>query len=271
MLQKDFRNKFKIDNVNLEYALKKWREIRGFFPIRDNKDEPWFLMPNDMIYEMLLYEIEFRTQRGVLQELIFENFNFQLSDEGYRIIVDIIKGFNLKLDFTQMRNLTDFEHYFMRKFLEYDKGFSTTWKDLPMDEPSLKEMEEELNSELKKIKEDTDQALEIFRMLYKITARLKKSEASIQWGEKYLKFRSNDIDMLHNMQLSYFGYQMYQKFLSTAEKILELYESDLITHMNLLKYYIDINQNLKKAKVFIDKALSIIELNRNFFILKHFF
>lgn len=77
--------------------------------------------------------------------------------------------------------------------------------------------------------------------------------------------------MLHNSQLSYFGYQMYQKFLSTAEKILELYESNLITHMNFVKYYIDINQNLKKGKGFIDKALSIIELNRNFFILKHFF
>lgn len=271
MLQKEFRNYFRIDNINLEYFLKKWKEIRKIFFIRETDGEPWFLMEGDMVFETLLMEIKFRTQRAVLQELIFENFNLQLSNEAYYIEVDLIKNFILELDYSQIQNLSELINFFMRKFLEHSKGFSYAWEDIPVDQKSLIQMEKELKSELKKISSDSNQALEIFRVLHKIFLNLGKIEESILWGGKYLNFRPKDIDMLHSLQLIYFNMKKYQEFLKIAEKTLEIYEIDLITNRLLIEYYVDIENEFKKAKLFIGKSLKIIKDDPNLIHLEPFF
>ncbi len=271
LLQKEFRNHFKINNIELEYFLKKWSEIRKIYFMRDKNGEPWFLMEDDMVFEALLMEIRFRTQRAVLQELIFENFHFQLSNEGYYIGVDLIKNFMLELDYNQIQILVEIINFFMRKFLEQDKGFSYAWKDIPIDKQSLIKMEKKLKSELKSISPNSNQALEIFRILNKIYLNLKKQDESILWGEKYLNHRPNDIDMLHSMQLVYFNLKKYQEFLQFTEKTLKIYKDDLITMRLLIEYYVDIDQDLKKAKLFIGGSLKIIKNNPNLIHLEPFF
>ena len=69
----------------------------------DEKNRMWFLSSNSLLYEELMENITIRAKRGTLEELVFENFSFNMSTEVNMIGYNCIKQFNLELDFHQIR------------------------------------------------------------------------------------------------------------------------------------------------------------------------
>ncbi len=257
--QNEFYRKFKIDRIQIQYFAKEWGKIAHVFPIYDEKDRIWFLSSNSYLYGALMDQITIRAKRGSLEELVFENFSFNVATEVNLIGYNCIKLFNLELDFHQKRQYTHFIKGMMNIFLEKRRGFPEPWLRLPDDSESLLELSIDLETELSSKKIEANRKLEIYRLLLEINNRLKNYPEVINWGEKYLEQNPEDDNVLTIMALHYYNLKKYDKFLEMAEKLREKVRHDLVIIPLVLKYFIEIVNDL-------DKALDIVEETEQFIL-----
>lgn len=259
MTQNQFYRKFKLDRIQLQYFAKEWGKIAHLFPIYDEKNNIWFLSSNSLLYEGIMEYIHIRAKRGLLEELVFENFSFNVATEVNNIGYIFIKQYNLELDFHQIRQYSNFIRRMMNVLLEKRRGYPEPWLRLPSDPKELLSLSVDLETELNSCKIDVNRKLEIYRMLMEINNRLKNNPEVIIWGEKYLEFEPEDQSVLTIMALHYHNLENYNKFLEIAEKLKEKVRNDLVIIPLVLDYYIEVNPDL-------DKALGILEDTEQFII-----
>lgn len=264
----DFYRKFKIDPIQIQYFAKEWGKIVHNFSIYDEKGRIWFISSNSLLYEALMEYITVRAKRGLLEELIFENFSFNVTTEVNNIGYDCIKQFNLELDFHQLRQYIRLIKKMMNLFLEKRRGYPEPWLRLPDDSKSLLALSINLETELENNKIDIDRKLEIYRMLIEINNRIKNYQEVINWGEKYLEQEPEDDDVLTIMALHYFNLENYEKFLEMAERLREKVRHDFIIIPLVLKYYIEIHTDLDKALEIVEDAEKFI-LDNNMLLNLH--
>lgn len=257
--QEEFYRKFKLDRIQLQYFANEWGKIAHVFPIYDENNNVWFLSSNSLLYEGIMEHIRIRAKRGILEELVFENFSFNVATEVNNIGYIFIKQFNLELDFHQIRQYSRFISGMMNIILEKRRGYPEPWLRLPGDSKSLLSLSLELETELNNNKVDMQRKLEIYRMLIEINNRLKNYPVVIKWGEKYLEQEPEDDNVLTIMALHYYNLEKYDKFLEIAERLRKKVRNDLVIIPLVLKYFIEIRTDL-------DRALGIVEDTEKFII-----
>lgn len=245
--QKEFFKTYNIDQIEIEYFCREWAKIKYAWPIFDKDDNMWFLSSKSLFYEVLMLGITLRTRRGTLQELIFDNFIFNASEEAVYILTDAIQNLQLNPDFIQNRQILRFIERMMNIFLEGKKGYKTVWLNLPNDRKSLEILSIELETDLNQIDKESPQHLEIIRTLFEINLKLNNHEEAFIWGEKHMELNPRDFNLPIKLESEYFYSKKYDKFLNIANNLINENPFDILSRLNLIKYYVDVDVNLEKA------------------------
>jgi len=258
LTQERFYKKFKIDPIQIQYFSKEWCNFKFTLQIIDKKDRLWFLSSNSYLYEMIMEQIHLRTRRGLLQEIIFNNFIFKPSIETIRILDDCLNGFRLVIDFDQKIKLQDFIRRIINIYLDKRRGYPSPWLNLPNDPESLLKYSVELETELNKNKLDLARKLEILRTLLEINNKLKHYTEVIYWGQKYLELKPDDVDVLIILALHCFNLKKYSEFLEWKRKLKQELRYDMVLNPITIKYYVEIEKNLKIALELIEETEKFI-------------
>lgn len=261
--QDEYCKKYKLDIIELKYFFKQWAKSKIIYSIPDKKGQLWFLDSGTFLYHLMMDEIYYRTRRGTLQEVLFENFIFNASNEASKIVQNVFTGSKLTFDFGQIMWFQNFVRRMIEIFLEKRKKYKKLWINLPRDPDSLVEMAINLEMELNEIKEDSPRYTEILKALHYISAHLKNDKEAILWGERYIEKNPEDLSMLTLMAQYYFQQKQYSEFLTVADKLNEILVFDFITNLKVLEYYIDVKPDLDKALGIIEDAERMIANNYN--------
>ena len=170
--QNEFCKRYKLEQTELEYFCLQWGKIKKTWPIYDKDGKIWFLSSTSILYELLMQQIYLRSRRGSLQELVFENFNFNINNESTFILQEAIQSIKLVFDDAQKRQLLTFITKMMSYFLAKRKGYKEIWLDLPTDPQELINLSVELEEKLQDIENDSPRTLEIYRSLRDINTKL---------------------------------------------------------------------------------------------------
>ena len=254
----DYCRKFNIEQTELDYFCLEWSKNKRLWPIYDEDNEMWFLSSKSLLYEMLMQQIYLRTRRGTLQELVFENFNFIPNQETIYILHESRIEMKLELDKAQLRQLTTFISKMISIFLTKKKGYKEIRFNLPLDLNSLHNLAIELETEVNQIKASSPRKLEILKTLRDINAKLNDYKEAAYWTEKYIEINPDDMDMETLLLADYLYLEDYDKFLKVANRMRKKNEYDLLSRVNLVRYYTDINQDLEKAMDLIEEADAIV-------------
>lgn len=254
----EYCRKFKLEQTEIEYFCIKWSKNRNFWPIYDKDNNMWFLNSKSMLYEILMQQIYMRTRRGTLQELVFDNFTFNPSQETLYMVQEARSELKLKLDKAQLHQLTSFINKMISIFLIKKKGYKEIRLRLPGDHKSLNKIAIELETEVNQINDDSPRKLELFKALRDINAKLNNYKETAFWTEKYLELKPNDMNMETLLIADYLYLEDYDKFLEVAYRMSEQNQYDLMSRVNLIRYYVEINQDLNKAMDLIEEADRIV-------------
>lgn len=247
LAQNEFCKKYNLEQTEIEYFCLQWSKIKKLWPIYDKQNRIWFLSSTSLFYEMLMEHIYLRTRRGSLQELVFENFFFNSSNEAVFIFQGVIQDVKLKIDNLQRRQLLQFVRTMISYFLSKRKGYKELWHDFPSDPQELLKLAVNLEVKLEKIDENSPRRLEIYRSLRKINAKLNNYKEASLWTEKYLNLEPEDPSMITLLLMDYLYLEEYDNFLLTAEKIRQKNKYEALTRIQLLRYFVEINPDHKKA------------------------
>lgn len=258
LTQERFYKKFKVDPIQIQYFSKEWSNFKFTLQIIDKKDRLWFLSSNSYFYEMIMEQIHLRTRRGLLQEIIFNNFIFIPSIETIRILDDCLNGLRLVLDFDQKIQLQNFIRRMINIYLDKRRGYPSPWLNLPNDPESLLKYSVELETELNKNKLDLARKLEILRTLLEINNKLKHYTEVIYWGQKYLELKPDDVDVLTILALHCFNLKKYSEFLEWKRKLKQELRYDMILNPLTIKYYVEIEKDLQIALELIEETEKFI-------------
>ncbi len=261
--QGEFCKAFKINPIDIDYFCKEWNNIMKTLTIIDDKKNKWFLSQNSLFYETLMQEIHLRTKRGILQELIFENYNFDISQESIMIAINNIKSHNLELDFAQQAQIRSYVERMIDFFLKKRRGYKSLWQDLPTDVKKLTLFSIELEEKLNNIEKNSPRRLEVLETLFKINQRLSNYEEALIWGEKCLEIEPNNPTILTNVVLYYLHFNRYDDFVKLAKKACELMPYEVLIRLTLTGYYIDVEKNLIEALKLIDEMEQLLYDNLN--------
>lgn len=245
--QNEFCKRYKLEQTEIEYFCLQWGKVKKSWPIYDKDGKIWFLSSTSMFYEMLMQQIYIRSRRGTLQELVFENFYFNLSNEAIFILQEAIQTIKLSFDDTQRRQLLTFITKMISYFLLKRKGYKEIRHDLPSNPQELLKLSLDLEEKLEKIENNSPIRLEIYRSLRDINAKLNNYEEASIWTEKYLELEPEDRSMTTLLILDYLYLKKYDKFLELSEVIRKKNKYDGIIRIYLLKYFVEIKPDQSKA------------------------
>lgn len=247
LTQKEFFKKYHIDPIEITYFCKEWKKFHPIFLFYDNKENLWVFSPTSYLYELIMWQITTRTRRGTLQEMIFENFSFSLSNEATKIAHESIQALHLQFDFRLNRHITNFVSGMLDFFLRKRKGYSSPWLSLPNDKSSLLELSTDLEIEVNNKESSLDRKLEIYRTLMRINEKLENHQEIIFWGEKFLEMAPENVDVLTSLSYYYYDQENYEKFLDCIHKLKREIRYDMILKPQVINYYLEINKDIDKA------------------------
>ena len=78
------------------------------------------------------------------------------------------------------------------------------------------------------------------------------------WGEKYMELNPRDFNIPIKLESEYFYSKKYDKFLTIANNLIKENPFDILSRLNLIKYYIDVDINLEKALELANKLDKIL-------------
>ena len=247
LTQSEFFKKYKIDPIEIKYFCKEWKKYRPIFLLNDENENLWLLSSTSYLFESLMWQITIRAKRGLLQEIVFENFTFSLSNEATKIAYESIQAHRLELDFAQNRLLIHFINGMLNHFLEQHKGYRSSSLYLPEDRESLLQLSTDLEVEFNNENVSEERKLEILRMLMKINEKIMDYSEAILWGEKLLEIDHDDVDTLTTIALLYYHTKQYEKFLKCKNRLRREIRYDMILMPFIIEYFIEIKGDLKKA------------------------
>jgi len=250
--QKDFIIQFKLNEIEVKYFCQEWSKIRYHFDILDEDNNIWYLSSNTILYEIIMIEIVNRARRGSLQEILFDNFIFNVDNEVINILDDGIKSAQLELDLRQKTGLVSFITSMMKYFLGERKGYKRPWDNLPSDNQILLTMALDYEAELNNISDESVRKSEIMRTLHYIYGKLNNLEEAFYWGEEFIKADPGEGSILMVMIFMYYKEKRYDDFLRLVELSREKFDYNHYIKGILVDYYIDVVRDF-------DKALELIE------------